>query len=103
MILSFSNMFNQWAVSAGISIESAAPWIAAISFSLILILSWLVYLVLNHIVIKNLKKLADKTKVRWDNILFEKKVFKRLSHLIPAIIIFIGAASALAAYPQLVK
>ncbi len=103
MILSILNLFNDWAMRAGISPESAAPWIALITFSLVLILSWLVYLTLNHIVIKNLLKLANKTKARWDNILFEKKVFKRLSHLIPAIIIFIGAATALSPYPQLVK
>ena len=102
-MLSVLNIFNEWALSAGFPAESVTPLTSAVSFSMALIVSWLIYLALNHIVIRNLKKLADKTKNSWDNILFEKKLFKRLSHLVPAIIIYIGAASALEAYPRLVS
>ena len=36
--------------------------------------------------------LVHKTPTKWDDILLERKVFNRLSHLVPAIVVYLGAA-----------
>ncbi|MDQ0233468.1 mechanosensitive ion channel family protein [Metabacillus malikii] len=40
------------------------------------------------IVIKIISQIVRKNKFQWDDILFERKVFHRLSHFVPAIIIY---------------
>ncbi|MEH7381430.1 mechanosensitive ion channel family protein [Bacillus sp. JJ1533] len=40
------------------------------------------------VIINIITRIVNKTKYHWDNILLENKVFRRLSHIVPAIIIF---------------
>jgi len=74
-----------------------------LSFLILLLFSWIIYIIVNRVVLFYLKKLALRTATNWDNILFEQKVFKRLSHLIPAIIIHSGVTVALEEYPEAVN
>jgi len=57
-------------------------------------------MVLNRVIIHYLGKLAKRTRTTWDNILFEQKVFRRLAHLVPAIIIHHGSTLALGGFPS---
>lgn len=40
------------------------------------------------IVIKIITQIVQKTKFQWDDVLLERKVFHRLSHIVPAVIIY---------------
>ncbi len=103
MEFTLTNLFQKWLFSLGVEGEYILSMSSAMSFVLVLFLSLIVYEILNRIIIHNLKKVADKTTTEWDNILFEKKVFKRLSHMVPAIIIYFGAASSLESFPRTVS
>lgn len=92
-----------WFSSLGLTDNNAVLSASALAFLVVIFLSWLVYFVLNRVILSFLRKLAHRTQATWDNILFEKKVFKRLSHLVPAIIIHYGVTFALADYPVAVK
>ena len=92
-----------WFSSLGLTDNNAVLSASALAFLVVIFLSWLVYFVLNRVILSLLRKLAHRTQATWDNILFEKKVFKRLSHLVPAIIIHYGVTFALADYPAAVK
>lgn len=48
----------------------------------------LVNFVVKKIIVTTLYRIAKKTETEWDDYLFERKVFQRLSHLAPAAIIF---------------
>ena len=60
----------------------------AIVFVSLFLLSFLANLIAKKIILKILTKIIKKTKTNWDDILLEKKVFNRLSHIAPAIVIF---------------
>jgi miniconductance mechanosensitive channel len=61
------------------------------------------YLIAKKIILSILNKLAKKTKNNWDDQLVEKKVFHKLSHLVPAIVIYFLATIALEGYPFWIK
>ena len=69
-ILSISN--NQWYVV----------------YLIVIIISYLMYLVTRHIVLKSISHFFKKTSTNLDDILIEKGVFNRLSYLVPLIFIY---------------
>ena len=73
---------------------------SAVIILFILILAYLSYMVTSKIVFRVVHKLVLRTKYTWDDIIFQKKVFKRLSQLVPAIIIYYFAEIGLADFPE---
>src|SRR5690606_17458968 len=49
--------------------------------------------VTKKIVLRIITHIVNKNKFQWDNILLEQKVFHRLSHIVPAIIIYYFAST----------
>lgn len=92
-----------WLSSLGISHDYVVQLSSLLAFIVVLLVAWIIYQVINRIIIHNLKKVAEKTRTKWDNILFEEQVFKRLSHLVPAVIIYFGVSAALQPFPETVK
>ncbi len=103
MEFSSLNLIQDWLIKLGLSEIYVKQSASLLSFMLVLFFAWVVYQVLNRIIIFSLKKVADRTLTNWDNILFEKKVFKRVSHFVPAVIIYFGVAAALQPFPEAVK
>lgn len=54
------------------------------------------------VIIRIITKIVTRTKFTWDNMLLERKVFRRLSHIVPAIIIHFFA-SAFEPYDDLIQ
>ncbi len=79
-----------------ISYELSDTWVRylsiAIMIAFIIIVCILANFIAKKIVIRFIIRIIHKNKFTWDNILLESKVFHRLSHLVPAIIIFYSAA-----------
>lgn len=79
-----------------ISYELSDTWVRylsiAIMITFIIIVCILANFIAKKIVIRFIIRIIHKNKFTWDNILLESKVFHRLSHLVPAIIIFYSAA-----------
>jgi miniconductance mechanosensitive channel len=102
MELAVLTIIETWLNSLGLEEKYTSQAVSALAFGWVLLGAWIVYQLLNRIIFRYLKKLADKTITTWDDILFEKKVFRRLSHLVPAIIIYNGTAVALAPFSRAV-
>jgi miniconductance mechanosensitive channel len=66
---------------------------------IVLFLSWLSNLTAKAIILKLVTRIVKKTTSTWDDIFLEKKVFTRLSHFAPALVIWFMAGWALKAYP----
>ncbi len=64
------------------------PLAATIVFFLILILAWLAFFLTKKIILQLVKRIAEKTKTDWDDILVKHKVFAALAHLVPAFIMY---------------
>ncbi|MCF8223327.1 MAG: mechanosensitive ion channel family protein [Bacteroidales bacterium] len=66
---------------------------------IVALLSWLSYILTRFIIDKVVAKIVRRTRFKWDDIFFNNKVFTRLSHFAPAVIIYLMAGWALHPYP----
>ncbi len=73
----------------------------AFGVALIIILAYLSDVILKRIILRSITRIIKRTKSRWDDILLEKKLFSRLSHLAPAIILFYYARYVLSDYQNI--
>ncbi len=62
-------------------------------------LSWVANFIAKFIINTIVTRIVKSTSSQWDDIFLEQKVFTRLSHLAPALVIWFMAAWALKAYP----
>ena len=69
---------------------------------LALVLSFIANVIAKRFTLKGLTQIVVRTETRWDDILLERKVFTRLSHLAPAIILYIMLPLALEGYERLI-
>lgn len=92
--------FKELLIHAGLS-YSLATLISTLSLVLIvMLLSWLSNLVAKVIILKVVTRIVKKTTSTWDDVFLEQKVFTRLSHLAPALVIWFMAGWALESYPK---
>lgn len=91
--------FKDLFVNAGLS-YSLSSFLSTIALVLIVILlSWISNIIAKAIILKVVTRIIRKTTTTWDDIFLEQKVFTRLSHFAPALVIWFMAAWALKAYP----
>lgn len=84
----------------GLSEQYASFTKSVIIVMLILVIAYLSYLIANKIIFRVVHKLVTKTKYAWDDIVFQRKIFKRLSQLVPAIVIYYFAEIGLVDFPN---
>lgn len=60
----------------------------AIMILFIAIICFLANFITKKVVIRVISHIVKKTKFQWDNMLMEREVFRKLSHIVPAIIIY---------------
>jgi miniconductance mechanosensitive channel len=91
--------FKELFLDAGLSV-SISSFLSTISLVLIVIvLGWLSNLIARVFILKVVTAIVQKTENTWDDVFLEQKVFTRLSHLAPALVIWFMAGWALKAYP----
>lgn len=66
---------------------------------IVLFASWLVNLIAKLIISRVVTRIVKRTTSDWDDIFLEQKVFTRLSHFVPALVIWFSAGWALKDYP----
>lgn len=93
------NLFSGMGLAAETSYQ-----VKAVFFVLLLILfSWLANWIAKQVILVVLTKVIRRSSNRWDDVFLEKKVFSRLSHLAPVLIIFWFGRDLLSEYPGLVE
>src|SRR5450759_2065540 len=91
--------FKDLFVNAGLS-YSFSSFLSTIALVVIVILfSWVSNLIAKAIILKIVTRIVKKTTNTWDDVFLEQKVFTRLSHFAPALVIWFMAAWALKSYP----
>jgi miniconductance mechanosensitive channel len=92
--------FKELLLDAGLS-YNLSSLISTVTLVLVVIfLSWLSNLIAKTIILRVVTRIVKKTTSTWDDIFLEQKVFTRLSHLAPALVIWHMAGWALEAYPK---
>ena len=66
---------------------------------IVTVLSWVANYIAKFVINTIVTRIVKRTTSQWDDIFLEQKVFTRLSHLAPALVIWFMAAWALKAYP----
>ena len=66
---------------------------------IVTVLSWVANFIAKLVINTVVTRIVKRTTSQWDDIFLEQKVFTRLSHLAPALVIWFMAAWALKAYP----
>ena len=91
--------FKDIFIHTGLS-YSLSSFLSTIALVLIVILlSWVSNFVAKAIILQIVTRIVKRTTNTWDDIFLEQKVFSRLSHFAPAMVIWFMAAWALKSYP----
>ncbi|MDR3586483.1 MAG: mechanosensitive ion channel family protein [Desulfosporosinus sp.] len=91
-----------WMMGLGMN-ESAARYLSTgILLIFIALLSIFAYFSSKKVVLRSLSHFIDNTQCEWDNVLLERRVFHRLSHIVPAIIIY-SFATALSEQMSIIR
>jgi len=93
---------TSWLVTQqGLAAETASAVAAALGFLVVLVASAVAYLIARIVLLRLVKAAASKTDTTWDDALVGERLFSRLSHLIPAVIIQATTPVVFADYPQI--
>jgi len=91
-----SELLIKWIEKIGITGEWTVYASTILSAAIVLLLAWLLYMVAKKIILRILSSIIRKSQIKWDDVLLKHRVFERLSHLVPALVIYAFAA----AFPQ---
>jgi miniconductance mechanosensitive channel len=69
----------------------------------ILLITVLSDVIARRLILISLKRIIKKTSTTWDDIIYEQKVFNRLSHIAPAIFLYYSLAYVLAEHHRISK
>jgi miniconductance mechanosensitive channel len=82
-------------IDAGLNYDTAAFLSTITLVSVVLFLSWLSNVITKAIINKVVTQIVIKSKSQWDDVFLEQKVFSRLSHFAPALVIWFMSGWAL--------
>ncbi|MFN8208642.1 MAG: mechanosensitive ion channel [Bacteroidales bacterium] len=94
---------RDWLINLGVNHTWATIFMALISLAAVLLLAVMADFLAKRIIIGIINRIARRSRNTWDDVFVEKRVFNRLSHLAPAIVVYYTAAEALAGFPGLIK
>ena len=89
-------------IARGIGQEFAGLLARSSLTLLVLLLSVIANFVAKHFILKWLRYVIVRTETTWDDILLERKVFDKLSHLAPAVVLYIMLPLSLEGYDRLI-
>lgn len=96
---SITRHLNDWLINAGIS-ENVSKIISDYSgFLLVIAFALIVFYIAKFILVSWVHRMAIKSASNWDDSFVERKVFKRLAYLIPALIIHGATQYVIPDYP----
>lgn len=91
---------KDWLLTHGLESNGAA-WVAGLAALMAVIAaSALGYYIAKNLILRLVRAAAQKTSTVWDDALIETKVFSRLSHLVPAVIIYSATPVVLVDFPR---
>lgn len=98
-VLNYSDRFRDTLMNWGMG-ERWATW--CVDFSslfIVLAVSVIIYYILKFIIQRILKRLIARSRSKWDDYLYEHKVFSRLAMLVPALILEMFLSTLISDYP----
>ncbi len=85
-----------WLISIGLADNLAGPLSWFVAFAIVILLAIVVNYIVRSIIVRFITMMIKRSSSRWDDAFAERKLFVRLSHLAPALVIYFFAP----AFPQ---
>jgi len=82
-------------IDSGLTYGQSAFLSTMVMVIIVAVLSWISNLVVKAIISRIVYRAVKKSKSTWDDVFYEKKVFTRLSHFAPALVIYFMSGWAL--------
>lgn len=92
---------QQWIVNKGVEANMAILLRSLIILFIIAVLSIIIDFVFRKIIVAVAKRIIQRTKNTYDDIIIERKIFDKLSHVAPAVVVYILIPFALPEFPKL--
>ena len=92
---------RNWLTEQGLGSGNAALVASVAGSAVVLLLSLLAYYIARNVLLRAVKAAARRTDTKWDDALVEARVFSRLSHLVPAVIIHSAAPVVFAEFSNM--
>lgn len=83
----------------GTALEMAELWASIFAVGM---LAYIANFLAKKIILRIVALIADRTQTDWDDVLVSRRVFSRLSHLAPAIVISVASPAVFKQYPALI-
>ncbi len=100
-LLEIDNWIAEMLEYCGFSADAIFYSKAVIAILILVLFSFLANWIAKNIILVLVWKFVSKSKSEWARFLVEKKVFRRLSHLAPVIIIYVLGPEILVEYPSI--
>ncbi len=101
------SQINQYLLKAvedwGIPEIWAMPFLLLISIVALIAICYIIDLITKKLLLQFVTAIVKKTKVQWDDILLEHKVFNKLAHIMPALFVEFSAPVVFENYPYLIN
>jgi len=88
MNLSIESKIFDWLIHLGLNKDWAYGFKLLIEITIVVIACIIANYIAKKIILSVITKILSRSKNKWDDVLLEKKVFYRFSHLVPAVIIY---------------
>ena len=92
---------RSWLIERGLAAEQVEPVSVLIGAGLLIVTAAVAHFVAKAIILRVVKAAARRSKTTWDDALVEAKLFSRLTHMIPGVIIQAAAPLVFAGYSDL--
>ncbi len=86
-----------------ISLDTAAVAVRLGGLFVVLALAWVANLIVKGIILRGVRHAVKKTNTKWDDALMERRMFTRLSHLAPAVVIYAAAPIVFAGFDSAIN
>ncbi|MFT5386708.1 MAG: miniconductance mechanosensitive channel [Saprospiraceae bacterium] len=96
-------ILENWMVDQGLDLSATNILARSLILALIIVFSLIADLLAKRFILKGIAAIVRRTATQWDDMILGKKVFNRLAHLAPAIVIYLSVPIPLAGYDWLLS
>ena len=91
------SVFETWLVGQGVEAAVAGMAATAVGILVVVVLAAVANFAAKRVLLRAMVTLAERSETSWDDALTERRVFHRLAHIAPALVIYFFAPAVLAA------
>ena len=87
-VVEINETVKWWFIGMGLPAPAAAFGVRVVWLLVVLVAAWVANWIARRVLLVLIRRAVMKSKTTWDNVLLERGVFSRLSHIAPAVVIY---------------